>query len=500
MNRRRRLGTVLSVAAAAGLLGTAGWFWQDSLVPGTHSVMTMGQADHGGGPVGAAGHHHHGTAGGSVHPSGTPIDVSALQTDPTLDADVEVSLTARQEQVRLASGQELAGYTVNGQTPGPVIRATEGDLVEVRLVNESVAAGTSLHWHGIDVPNAEDGVAGVTQDAVGVGEEHTYRFVADKAGTFWYHSHQRSEEQVRGGLLGALVVAPREGPAADVDVAALIHQYGGTRTINGQDHDLTVVAEPGERARVRVINTDNGNLSAWVGGAAYELAAVDGREITAPTPVTDAAVLVAAGARVDLEVVMPADGSPVRVELGQLAVVLGDETVEAPRSPQPRRMLDVLTYGSPAELAVDWSAPDRLFEYDIGRRPGFLDGRPGVWWTINGKMGADVPMFVVAEGDVVVVRIANNSGGVHPMHLHGHHALVLSRNGEPATGSPWWIDSLDIGKGDSYELGFIADNPGIWMYHCHNLPHASEGLVTHLAYDGVSTSFLVGGDAGNDPE
>ena len=86
------------------------------------------------------------------------------------------------------------------------------------------------------------------------------------------------------------------------------------------------------------------------------------------------------------------------------------------------------------------------------------------------------------------------------MHLHGHHAVVLARDGRPATGSPWWVDSLDVANGESYDIAFVADNPGIWMDHCHNLPHASEGLVAHLMYAGVTSPFLVGGDAGNRPE
>jgi FtsP/CotA-like multicopper oxidase with cupredoxin domain len=86
-----------------------------------------------------------------------------------------------------------------------------------------------------------------------------------------------------------------------------------------------------------------------------------------------------------------------------------------------------------------------------------------------------------AEGDVVRMRISNRSGEVHPMHLHGHHAVVLSRNGVAATGSPWWVDSLNVGNGESYEIAFVADNPGIWMDHCHNLPHAAEaGVMSDL--------------------
>jgi FtsP/CotA-like multicopper oxidase with cupredoxin domain len=120
-----------------------------------------------------------------------------------------------------------------------------------------------------------------------------------------------------------------------------------------------------------------------------------------------------------------------------------------------------------------------------------------MYWTINGHLFPDVPMFMVREGDVVKMRISNSSGEVHPMHLHGHHAGVLARNGVPATGAPWWIDSLNVDNGESYDIAFRADNPGIWVDHCHNLPHAQQGLLGHLMYEGVTTPFVFGGSAGN---
>jgi FtsP/CotA-like multicopper oxidase with cupredoxin domain len=86
------------------------------------------------------------------------------------------------------------------------------------------------------------------------------------------------------------------------------------------------------------------------------------------------------------------------------------------------------------------------------------------------------------------------------MHLHGHHAVVLSRNGDEATGSPWWVDSLNVKNGETYEIAFVADNPGVWLDHCHNLPHASEGLLAHLMYDGYTTPYRIGGDPNNEPE
>ena len=84
-------------------------------------------------------------------------------------------------------------------------------------------------------------------------------------------------------------------------------------------------------------------------------------------------------------------------------------------------------------------------------------------------------MYMVSEGDVVRFTIENNSDDTHPMHLHGHHAVVLAKDGEAATGSPWWVDSLEVGVGESYEIAFVADNPGLWMDHCHNLSTPPRG-------------------------
>ncbi|MEU8268562.1 multicopper oxidase family protein [Sphaerisporangium sp. NPDC049002] len=504
-----RIRLAVAGVATIAILGPLTWLWQGSLMPEAYSVMDMGYEDYGGGrPAhaagsggGSSGHGAHSGASSPGH-AASGRGVASFTADPARKADVAVTLIARRQRFKLPTGRFVDGYTLNGTSPGPVIRATVGQLVQVRLVNESVPDGMTLHWHGVDVPNAVDGVAGVTQDAVGVGQSFTYRFVADQAGTFWYHSHQVSHEQVRRGLLGALVVAPApRPPAGTVDVVALLHLYDGARTVNGREGDDRAEARPGDRVRVRVINTENGQTPVWVGGAPFRLVALDGTDLNGPAPVRDTAVLVTAGGRADIEVTMPEDGSPVRVHIGgPTGVVLGSRSYDAPAVPRPATTLNMLSYGAPAPIGLDPDRPDRRFVYEIGRRPGFLDGRPGIWWTINGHMFPDVPMFVVAEGDVVRMRISNHSGETHPMHLHGHHAVVLSRDGVAATGSPWWVDSLEVGNGESYDIAFVADNPGIWMDHCHNLPHATEGLVAHLMYEGVTTSFTVGGPAGNEPE
>ncbi|MDR7157388.1 multicopper oxidase family protein [Arthrobacter sp. BE255] len=478
--------------ALTGALGLGALVWSSTLL-GEYSVMDMGgQAAHVHGSVTAAG------AGES--PAGD-VSVTELIADPLRAPDVRVDLVARRQTIDIPGGRPVEGYTVNGTSPGPTIRARQGDLIEAVFVNESVPAGATLHWHGVDVPNEADGVAGTTQDAVPVGGRHVYRFIAVDAGTYWYHSHQVSHEQVEGGLLGAVVIEPAAPPSSqhDAEAVALLHVYGGQHTLNGRVQDEHLPARPGTTVRVRVINTDQGTAAVW-SAAPFRVAATDGHDVNAPAAVDGRKVLIPAGGRLDVTVQAPATGS-VRLHVGGArSISIGDPAAGAPPARQPAETLDLLAYGDPAPLGVDPQSPDRTFDYVIGRRLGLIDGRPGNFWTINGQLFPDVPMFHVRQGDVVAMRVVNESGEVHPMHLHGHHAVVLSRDGTPASGSPWWVDSLDVHPGETYGIAFVADNPGIWSDHCHTLQHAVDGLVAHVMYEGVTTPFTINGGAGNQPE
>ncbi len=490
----RELACRVAIAVlTAGALLAGGIGWASTFL-GEYSVMDMGQLD--------SGHSHGsgGVAGGASSP-GRSVAVGALVADPLRAPDVRVRLTASQQTIEIPGGHAIEGYAVNGTSPGPTIRARQGDLVEVVFTNDSVTAGATLHWHGVDVPNAADGVAGVTQDAVPVGGSYVYRFVADDAGTYWYHSHQVSHEQVERGLLGALVVEPSDPPSdgPETEALALLHVYGSQHTLNGKVQDEHVAAAPGSAVRVRVINTDQGTASVW-SAAPFRVAATDGHEVNGPGPVEDHAVLIPAGGRLDVVLEAPAEGAARLHVGGARSISIGDPAATVTPARQPAGTLDLLAYGTPVPPALDVQSPDRVFDYSIGRRWGVINGRPGNFWTINGQLFPDVPMFHVREGDVVVMRIVNGTGEVHPMHLHGHHVVVLSRDGVPASGSPWWVDSLDVHPGESYEIAFAADNPGIWSDHCHTLPHAVDGLIAHLMYEGVTTRFTINGTAGNQPE
>ncbi|MGI5239808.1 multicopper oxidase family protein [Dactylosporangium sp. CA-139066] len=483
---RAAAGVALVAAVTVGL-STA------SALP-ARSSMSGGTVDTGGGA--AAGHEHRGG-----------ISVTELTgADSTTDAAVRrFTLTAQESTVRLDSGAQVAAWTFNGVTPGPQLVVHQGDLVEVTLVNRLPGVGVTVHWHGVDVPNAMDGVAGVTQDAVAPGAGFVYRFRASQAGTYWYHSHEMSSVQVRRGLFGALVVLPRDAPAPQdaLDETVLRHTWGdedGVATLGLAAGVQRRSVPAGRPVRLRLVNTDGKPATFAVTGAPVRVVAIDGTDVHEPGVLSGARILVGGGARYDVEFTMP--DAPVTLRADGPAIVYSPGGDAGPdRAATAPALLDPARYGTPAATPF---APggrfDRRFVLRIDERLGFYDGRPAVRYTLNGASFPDVPMLMVADGDLVEVTYVNRSGQHHPMHLHGHHMLVLSRDGRAATGSPWWVDTLDVGPGETYRVAFRADNPGLWMDHCHDLEHAANGMILHLGYTGVTSPFLTGSGTPNHPE
>ena len=469
--------------------------WYDSRLPDTYNVMAFGDADYGGGSVPVDHSAHTGRTTGGV-------SVSDLHGPRAGRPDARFELTAKAATIQLASGQPVDALTFNGSSPGPELRVKQGDLVEVTLRNDDVDQGVTIHWHGVDVPNAEDGVAGVTQDAVLPGEHYTYRFRADQVGTFWYHSHQVSSKEVRRGLFGALVIEPRSS-VGGLDLAVTSHTYDGSPTLDGNDGLEQRAVARGTPVRLRLINTDSAETRFTLGGTPFRVVAIDGADLNGPTPIDNVTLVIAAGGRMDVAFTMPA--TPVRLGIDgtTAALALSHSGTATPAAPtgEPGPDFDPASYGRPAPTPFDASSSfDRRFQLKINRKPAFFDGHPGLQWAINGHVYPDVPTFVVEKGDLIEITITNDTKGIHPMHLHGHHVLVLSRDGKTVTGSPWWVDTLNVRPGESYVVAFRADNPGIWMEHCHNLRHAADGLTMHIAYASVTTPFMVGDTHQNTPE
>ncbi|SEG47829.1 Multicopper oxidase with three cupredoxin domains (includes cell division protein FtsP and spore coat protein CotA) [Thermomonospora echinospora] len=410
-------------------------------------------------------------------------------------------LTAKKATVQLPSGRRIDAWTYNGQVPGPAITATQGDLIEVRLHNTDIGDGVTLHWHGYDVPCGEDGAPGVTQRAVGPGEDFVYRFRADQAGTYWYHTHHASHVGVRKGLYGTLVVKPRDGRRADehsaaeqVDLTLPVHTFDGTVVIAGGDGRTEHPAPPGAPVRLRLINTDSDPHRIVLTGTPFRVVAVDGRDLNRPGEVGDVGLRLPAGGRYDLVFRMPDtsvalvidDDRDGGVRLRPQGGAPGEARVED-TSGLPE--LDLLRYGTPAAVPFDARNADRHFTMVLDRGVAMVDGRPAYAHTVNGRGHPAIPDQLVTEGDIVRFTVVNRSLETHPWHLHGHPVLILSRDGTPSRGSPLWVDTFDVRPGEKWEVAFRAANPGIWMNHCHNLPHAHQGMMLQLRYDGVTTPF-----------
>ncbi|TQM43620.1 multicopper oxidase family protein [Pseudonocardia cypriaca] len=432
----------------------------------------------------AAAGHHHSAAGG--------ISVDQLTGPRDREPDVRVTLTAARGEVRLASGHAADALLFNGTAPGPEIRAEVGQLVEVTLVNSDVEEGVSLHWHGVDVPNAEDGVPGVTQNAVRPGGRHVYRFVPNRSGTFWYHTHRDALRSVERGLFGALVVEDAGRGAAGFERTLFTHRWpaaaAAITAFDRADQPTRQAVEAGREVRLRLINSSAEPNRVHVGGTPFTVAAIDGNPIEGAAPVgpgTD--LLLAAGGRYDLTFTMP-DG-PVTLAIdASAALALSPGGTAVPAAPATGALFDPFTYGSGAAPAPD--DHDRTFDLRLDDGFGFGPGGFGyVSSSINGRLYPAVPTLEVVEGERVKVRIANRSIVDHPMHLHGHRVRVLSRNGVPAAGGAWWTDTLNVAPGEVFEIAFTADNPGIWMDHCHNFEHGANGMILHLAYEGVTTPY-----------
>ncbi|MGY1619624.1 multicopper oxidase family protein [Geodermatophilus sp. SYSU D00691] len=469
----RARGLLVGALVTVGVLVVA--------VPATAAAVRSGDGGHGG-------HGGHGAGGVSVAGLRTPADAPGPPR--------RAVLTARQQAVELPSGRTVDAWTF-GSLPGPLLEAEVGDLVEVELRNRDVAAGVTLHWHGYDVPNGEDGVAGVTQDAVPPGGTTTYRFVADEPGTYWYHTHQESAAGVQRGLYGAFVVRPPGGDGG-TELTLPVHTIDGVVLLGATDLVDHREVPPGERVRLRLLNTDSEPHRLSLAGAPFRVVAVDGRDLTGPEQVTGEVLRIPAGSRYDVALTMP--GAAVRLGIegtpatGLVLTPPGDDGGgDAPFADGPE--LDLLGYGTPGPPPA---AADRELTVVLDRQLRFLDGLPGYAWTVNGAAYPDVAPLTVREGERVRLTVVNRGTETHPMHPHGHHVRVLARDGVPVRGSPLELDTFDVRPGEVWEVLLVADNPGIWLAHCHDLDHATNGMVLHLAYEGVHSPFTVGG--GNHPE
>ncbi|MBX7161642.1 MAG: multicopper oxidase domain-containing protein [Acidimicrobiia bacterium] len=202
---------------------------------------------------------------------------------PRMEGDTKVfEMTAEVVDWEVAPGKTVKAWTYNGAVPGPTLRANKGDHVKVILHN-SLPESTSIHFHGLITPNAQDGVTFVTQDPIRPGETYTYEFTLENEGSHMYHSHHNSAEQVPLGLLGAFIVGPPPVPV-DQEYTEILTDGPLGFGINGKGFPATapIVAQPGQRTLVRFMNEGLIIHPMHLHGQTMQVVAKDGNKLAVP--------------------------------------------------------------------------------------------------------------------------------------------------------------------------------------------------------------------------
>ncbi|MDE0309278.1 MAG: multicopper oxidase family protein [Acidiferrobacterales bacterium] len=452
---------------------------------------------------------------------------SASVPSLTLASSPVQQLIASPAQVDLVAGlgPPTNVYAYNLEVPGPLLRFRQGDRLRLEVENR-LDEPTTVHWHGLRVPVSMDGVSILSQAPIGPGDAFTYEFDLHDAGTFWYHPHINSSQQVGKGLRGVLIVDEQDPPVVDRDLVWVLDDWrldeeaqivafdgnlrdashngriGNAVTVNGSIHDQFQV-HPGERIRLRLVNVANARtfainfseLNPW-------LIALDGHPI-APYTLDENPIVLGSGQRADLILDVtgdPGQSTPVidnsygenfAYELMHLVRSDNKVTSVSDRAPPPRLS------ANPVAAPDVANAERHRIVFEGGAMGGLagarLDGEfkgirdlagLGKLWATNGAIHSDPhnqpPLLILELGKSYVFDLVNRSAWEHPIHLHGHSFMVMENEAglEPAGSIR---DTVLVNPQSSARIAFVADNPGLWMFHCHILEHQQSGMTSIIA-------------------
>jgi FtsP/CotA-like multicopper oxidase with cupredoxin domain len=438
-----------------------------------------------------------------------------LAGSQTASEDGFITIRARQGTAALrgpTGGAPTPIWGFDGTTPGPLLRVRRGQELKVRVTND-LPEPTVVHWHGVRLPNAMDGVPHLTQAPIAPGASFEYRFAPPDAGTFWYHSHQFSSEQLARGLCGALIVDENEPVDVDRDVALVISDWrlktdgtideasfrsmhdaamagrtGNHVTANGMPV-ADVPVKTNERLRLRFINAANARIMILrLDRHRPFVAAIDGQpsEVFAAR---DGRILLGPGNRIDLIVnatLEPGAVAPILLEADDQSVAVARlvyDTLSGARTaprPDPKPLP-----ANPLPARMDFSGALRV---DVPIEGGMMGGggrapqRDGFAgapiWSLAGRASdghSGAPLFSVKRGRTVMLAFNNRTAFPHAMHLHGHHCRLLDRLDDGW--KPFWLDTVLVPPQQTWRIAFVADNPGKWMLHCHMLEHQETGMA-----------------------
>lgn len=415
-------------------------------------------------------------------------------------------------------------WAYNGQVPGPILRLRQGARARIEVEN-ALPQETTVHWHGLRVPNAMDGVPHLTQPPIAPGASFVYEFDVPDAGTFWYHPHAQSAEQIERGLAGAFVVEEAAPPAVDRDLLWVLDDWrltreaavagdfgnmmdashagriGNTVTINGRIPD-TIAVQANERIRLRLVNVANARVFALeFRGLAPVVIARDGQPAPPHAP-DEGRIVLGPGMRADVVVDVTAAAAAggrapvIDSYYRQRAYTLVEFALDGSARPtalmEPVRLPDnplpPLDLARAVRHAIEFGGGMMDPALARAQQEGRLDAdalralrermAAGHVWTVNGRAVAahdHERLFALKQGRTCILELRNETAWDHPIHLHGVVFRVLERDGRAAERAEWRDTEL-LHPGRQAVIAFAAATPGDWMLHCHVLEHQATGM------------------------
>jgi len=416
----------------------------------------------------------------------------------------EVKLEIKESSWELRPGLSTKVWSYGGIIPGTPIIVKKGDLVTINGINKLPVA-TNIHWHGLTVPNDQDGPSRVLKP----GKAFKYSFKALDTGTYWYHSHHSPVlEQVDLGLSGAFIVkAPEDKYYSGDHILVLddwyldsqgkrlegtsrgnMERYGNVETVNGKTGTAikSILFKAGELHKLRFINASTAAFHKLkITGHRFRVTHTDGHPLVQPYSTNT--IILAPGERIDVE--LAATG-----QVGKKYFIQSDRSSLGMKVPIVYGVGKVPPLKSPftppkskIPAGIEKKKPD--FVLELNSTMDMSDGHQRnmgsmTRWTINGKSHPNTTPLKIKVGQTVKIRFWNKDtqmghGMDHPMHLHGGYFVIVSQNGKkPAR--EMWKDTVNVPPGEYVDVAFTMSYPGKWLLHCHILDHEDGGLMTSV--------------------
>ena len=406
----------------------------------------------------------------------------------------------------------------------PVIRVPRGAALSVNFRNDLPGEHSTIHWHGIRLANAMDGVPGITQKPVRQGETFTYAFTPPDAGTFFFHPHCNEAAQAGQGLAGILIVDGDAPDRFDGDIilaakdwrlnpdggfsafttvkgASRAGTFGAVRSVNGVPRVVRPVPAVAD-LRVRLLNLDSTRImEIGLEGAEAFVIAIDGNAVA---PFALDTWRMGPAMRLDIALRTPAAGGTVQIHdygaagIHTLAVLESEGAPKRSGDFMPAALLasaipEPDTAGAEGQAYVFGAASDSIASFIETLPPDdplaavILDalctGSDTFWsinklsWPKDGHDRVPPPLARLVAGRTYRFTLQNATPHSHPIHLHGHAFKVLGSTRRPLPAH--FADTVLIAPKERIDIAFVA-RQGDWMFHCHILEHLETGMMGYL--------------------